>query len=264
MNDRLYRSRSDRMLAGVAGGVADRFDLDPAVVRVLWAILILLSGGIFLLIYIVMAIVVPLEPIGGPGGSGWSAAGASSWSSAWPTSWPATNGPPPDQAGPPAASPATPGPDPAAAGPGNLGSTPTDPSAPGFAAPGFAAPPAGPGGAGPGGAGPGPSAPGFAAPPAGSWSPGSSWSDPSAQPSRHAAREARRAARRAGRGYGSDRSGAGGIIGGLILVALGAYFLVRTFAPQLEVDRYWPAGLVVLGLVLVGLSIRRTPGPGGP
>ena len=65
MNERLYRSRSDRMLAGVAGGVAGRFDLDPAVVRILWAILILLSGGIFLLIYFVMAIVVPLEPIGG-------------------------------------------------------------------------------------------------------------------------------------------------------------------------------------------------------
>ena len=250
MNDRLYRSRSDRMLAGVAGGVAGRFDLDPAVVRILWAILILLSGGIFLLIYVVMAIVVPLEPIGGPGGSGWSAAGASSWSSAWPASWPATGGPPPDPGVPPAASPSDPGPDPTAAGPGSPGSTAADPSVPGFAAPGVA--------------GPGPSAPGFAAPPAGSWWPGSSWSDPSAQSSRHAAREARRAARRAGRGYGSDRSGAGGIVGGLILVALGAYFLIRTFAPQLEVDRYWPVGLIVLGVILVGLSIRRTPGPGAP
>ena len=40
MNDRLYRSRSDRMLAGVAGGLAEHFDLDPSLVRVLWAILI--------------------------------------------------------------------------------------------------------------------------------------------------------------------------------------------------------------------------------
>ena len=74
MNDRLYRSRSERMLAGVAGGVADRFDLDPSFVRIAWAILTILSGGIFLLIYIVMAIVVPEEPVGGSAG-GWSAAG---------------------------------------------------------------------------------------------------------------------------------------------------------------------------------------------
>ena len=82
MNDRLYRSRSERMLAGVAGGVADRFDLDPSFVRIAWAILTILSGGIFLLIYIVMAIVVPDEPVGGPAG-GWSAAGSAGWSANW-------------------------------------------------------------------------------------------------------------------------------------------------------------------------------------
>jgi len=47
-------------------------------------------------------------------------------------------------------------------------------------------------------------------------------------------------------------------------VALGAYFLIRTFAPQVAIDRYWPAGLIVLGVVLVALSIRRTAGPGAP
>ena len=71
MNDRLYRSGSDRMLAGVAGGLADHFDLDPSLVRVGWVILTLVSGGIFLAIYIVMALVVPEEPFcqrkGGPG-----------------------------------------------------------------------------------------------------------------------------------------------------------------------------------------------------
>jgi phage shock protein C len=59
MNDRLYRSRDERMVAGVAGGLAERFDVDPSVVRVLWVVLILLSGGLFLLIYIAMALVVP-------------------------------------------------------------------------------------------------------------------------------------------------------------------------------------------------------------
>ena len=61
MDDRLYRSRSDRMIAGVAGGIAQRYDLDPSLVRVGWAALMLLTGGIFFLLYIVMAIVVPEE-----------------------------------------------------------------------------------------------------------------------------------------------------------------------------------------------------------
>jgi phage shock protein C len=62
MNDRLYRSRDDRMLAGVAAGLADYWDADPSLVRVIWALLIIPTGGIALLVYIVMAIVVPEEP----------------------------------------------------------------------------------------------------------------------------------------------------------------------------------------------------------
>lgn len=62
MNRRLYRSPDDRVLAGVAGGMAETYDFDPSVTRVLWALLILLSGGLFFLIYIVMALVVPLRP----------------------------------------------------------------------------------------------------------------------------------------------------------------------------------------------------------
>lgn len=66
MNRRLYRSPDDRVLAGVAGGMAETYDLDPAIVRVGWALLALLTGGIFLVIYIVMALVVPLRPAGMP------------------------------------------------------------------------------------------------------------------------------------------------------------------------------------------------------
>ncbi|HEX8940220.1 MAG TPA: PspC domain-containing protein [Candidatus Limnocylindrales bacterium] len=58
---RLYRS-PDRMIAGVAGGVADYFDVDPSLVRIVWAISIPFSGFITLLIYIVMAVVVPDSP----------------------------------------------------------------------------------------------------------------------------------------------------------------------------------------------------------
>jgi len=61
MNDRLYRSRDDRMLAGVAGGLAEYWDADPSLVRIIWALLVLLTGGVALVIYVVMAFVVPDE-----------------------------------------------------------------------------------------------------------------------------------------------------------------------------------------------------------
>lgn len=235
MNDRLYRSRSERMLAGVAGGVADRFDLDPSFVRIAWAILTILSGGIFLLIYIVMAIVVPEEPARGPAG-GWSAAGSAGWS----TSWSAPNSPLPEPAAP------------------SAGETPSTGSTDPFTGP--SAPTTGP--AGPIEPGTGPtSAPGFAAPVVAGWiPPGPGGSNDSGWPSRHAARDARRAARRAERGFGSDHPGVGAIAGGLILIGLGLYFLIRTVAPRFDLDPYWPAGLIVLGVVLLALSIRRTPG----
>jgi phage shock protein C len=70
---RLYRSERDRMLGGVAGGIADYFDLDPSLVRVAWAVLIIGSGGLFLLLYIVMWFVVPEAPPGYAGGAPWSA-----------------------------------------------------------------------------------------------------------------------------------------------------------------------------------------------
>jgi phage shock protein C len=61
MNERLYRSRSDRMVAGVAGGLAEIWNLDPSIVRIVWAVLVPLTGFIALLVYVVMAIVVPQE-----------------------------------------------------------------------------------------------------------------------------------------------------------------------------------------------------------
>jgi phage shock protein C len=59
MSDRLYRSRRDRMLAGVAGGLAEMWGADPSLVRIVWALLVFLTGGLALVVYIVMAIVVP-------------------------------------------------------------------------------------------------------------------------------------------------------------------------------------------------------------
>ncbi len=64
MDDRLYRSRDDRMITGVAGGVAEHLDADPSIIRIVWAILMVLTGGLALLVYVVMAIVVPERPAG--------------------------------------------------------------------------------------------------------------------------------------------------------------------------------------------------------
>jgi phage shock protein C len=58
---RLYRSTSNRMLAGVAGGIAEYFGIDPTVVRVLWVLAGIFppTAGAALLLYIVLAVVVP-------------------------------------------------------------------------------------------------------------------------------------------------------------------------------------------------------------
>lgn len=59
---RLYRSREDRMIAGVCGGIAEYFNIDPVIVRLL-AVLLLLAGGLPGFIpYLVMWIVVPENP----------------------------------------------------------------------------------------------------------------------------------------------------------------------------------------------------------
>jgi phage shock protein C len=60
---KLYRSRTDRKLAGVCGGLAHYFNLDATLIRVLFVVLAVL-GGAGLVIYLVMWIIVPNEPQG--------------------------------------------------------------------------------------------------------------------------------------------------------------------------------------------------------
>jgi phage shock protein C len=55
---KLYRSQSQRMLAGVCGGLAEYFNIDATVMRVLFLILAVF-GGWGLVLYLVMWIVVP-------------------------------------------------------------------------------------------------------------------------------------------------------------------------------------------------------------
>jgi phage shock protein C len=62
MTRRLFRSRTDTILGGVAAGLADYLNADPALVRIAWAILVPLTGGVALLAYIVAWIAVPEAP----------------------------------------------------------------------------------------------------------------------------------------------------------------------------------------------------------
>ncbi len=192
MNRRLYRSRTDSVLGGVAGGVAEYLDVDPSIVRIVWAILAIVTGGIFFVLYIVMWIVVPE---GHPG-------------------------------------PYVPGP---GAQPGW-----TPPSGPGSVPPAGAAPTAGAGEPAAPGEG-APSAPGEAPPPSAA---APAWTPPGADPY-------------AGRRNRHRRSGNGGVIFGIILVALGVWFLIDNYIPDLRSDLFWPIGLVLLGLVLLVVSMRR-------
>ena len=61
MRKRLYRSNTDKMVAGVCGGIAAYFDIDPTLVRLIW-ILFCVAGGSGLLAYIIAAIIIPQDP----------------------------------------------------------------------------------------------------------------------------------------------------------------------------------------------------------
>jgi len=58
---KLYRSLSDRKLAGICGGLGDYLEVDSTLVRVAWVLLSFLSGGIGVLAYLVLIFVVPNE-----------------------------------------------------------------------------------------------------------------------------------------------------------------------------------------------------------
>ncbi len=45
MQKRLYRSRTEKMIAGVCGGLAEYFDIDPTIIRILWVLITFLGGA---------------------------------------------------------------------------------------------------------------------------------------------------------------------------------------------------------------------------
>ncbi len=59
---RLHKSRTERMLDGVCGGIAEYFELDPTLVRIAW-VLLTLFGGSGVILYIVAMIIMPAAPI---------------------------------------------------------------------------------------------------------------------------------------------------------------------------------------------------------
>ena len=60
MQKKLYRNTQNKMLAGVCSGLAEYLNIDPTVIRVIWALIAL--GGAGLLAYLVCALIIPEKP----------------------------------------------------------------------------------------------------------------------------------------------------------------------------------------------------------
>ena len=188
--NRLYRHPTDKVIGGVAAGLGVWMNIDPTIVRLAWVLLAIFTGGVFLVIYIVMLFVVPLPP------QGWMPG-------------PSPGGPIPRQ--PPG------------------GTTPSGPST------AWQPPPGAPAGPSPG------IPPDPAAPAAGGWpqtpTPSGGWSPP------------------------AIGNGSAGIVGGVILVLLGAWFLIDQY-----VDIDWtllsPVLVMLAGVGLIILAARRGRTPG--
>jgi len=60
---RLYRSREDRLLAGVAGGIAEYFAIDSTLARVILFLALLPAGPLGLVVYVILAAIIPEAPV---------------------------------------------------------------------------------------------------------------------------------------------------------------------------------------------------------
>ena len=163
MDDRLYRSREDRMVGGIAAGIARALRVDPTLVRIAWVILAFATGGVAILVYFVLMFVIPEEP--------WIAPSAT----------------------------------------------------PGDAEPSVEPPPGGTA--------------------AGTETPRAFWSDRDTGPGR-------------GGRPSTDDSRSAALVFGLILVGIGAWFLIRQYLPQIDLNLGWPYVVIGLGLLLVLASLR--------
>jgi phage shock protein C len=61
MPKKLYRSRSNKMIAGICGGLAEYMDADPTVIRLVAALLVL-AGGLSIWAYLIAWVIIPEQP----------------------------------------------------------------------------------------------------------------------------------------------------------------------------------------------------------
>ncbi len=59
---RLYRSRKERILGGVCGGLGEHIEVDPNIIRLVWVIVTLISLGIGIIVYLAAWIIIPESP----------------------------------------------------------------------------------------------------------------------------------------------------------------------------------------------------------
>lgn len=63
MSKQLYRSRTNRKISGVCGGLGEYMNLDPTVVRLIW-VLLFFFAGVGILAYLIAALIIPENPNG--------------------------------------------------------------------------------------------------------------------------------------------------------------------------------------------------------
>lgn len=61
MEKKLYRSRTNKKLFGVCGGIAEYFEIDATVIRLLWVLAVVFAGA-GILAYLIAALVMPVAP----------------------------------------------------------------------------------------------------------------------------------------------------------------------------------------------------------
>ena len=216
---RLYRSSDDRILAGVAAGVADYFDVDPAIVRIIWFLSVFFTGSLTFWAYLVMIVVVPLEPSEWPAQSPWAPGGGpTGFEAAYtpPTTGPAANTAAAGAGGSPTAT--EPGP-----------TIPGDPTTPAAGTP------------------PAPA-------PGGWW--GDDWRSQRRQDrwQNRAERWQQRAERRELRH--SHGHGGPGLVFGLLLILIGGMLVLNQVLPNFPINLTWPVVIIALGAILVVSSVR--------
>ena len=215
---RLYRSADDRIFAGVAGGMAAYFDVDPVIVRIIWFLSIFFTGSLTFWVYLIMIAVVPPEPTEWPNQSGWTP-------SQRPFGYEASYAPPVAGAAPAAGAPGAGAADPSAATPD--GSPTADPNA----APGM--PPA---------------------PTPGSWW-SNDWRWQRRQ--ERWQRRAERWQQRYNNPYEDRGRGGAGLVFGLLLILGGGMLAWHQIDPSFDLGLTWPVLVIAIGAILVISSIRR-------